>query len=64
MFNVSRSGLKLISNMRVSKGSTKVQNLSRRFLTNRVINFWNKLSNNVKLSSSVDSFKRNLKEFK
>ena len=64
MFNVSRSGLKLISNIRVSKGSSKVQNLSRGFLTNRVINFWNKLPNNVKMSSSVDNFKINLEEFK
>ena len=46
-FNVSRSGLELISKILVSK----VQNLSRSFLTTRVNNFWNKLPNNVKLSS-------------
>ena len=53
LFKVSRSGLNLVSDMRVIKGTLKVQQLSRNFLTNRVISFWNKLPNNVKMSVSV-----------
>ena len=64
LFNVGRSGINLVSDVRVSKGSSKVQRLSRNFLTNRVINFWNKLPNDVKLSGSVGSFKVNLEEYK
>ena len=64
LFNIGRSGVNLVSSSRVSKGSTKVQNLSRNFLTNRVINFWNMLPLNVKLSNSVNSFKVNLESFK
>ena len=57
LFNVGRSGINLVSDVRVSKGSSKVQRLSRNFLTNRVINFWKKLPNDVKLSRSVYKFK-------
>ena len=64
MFNIGRSGTNLVSSPRVSKGSARVQKLSRGFLTNRVIDCWNKLPLNVKLSDSVDSFKVNLQQFK
>ena len=58
------SGNNLIYSARVGKGTTKVQKLSRGFLTNRVVEHWNKLPRNVKLSDSVDSFKVNLQLFK
>ena len=64
LFNIGRSGINLVSDLRVSKGSSKVQHLSRNFLKNKVINFWNKLPNDVKLSHSVNSFKVNLNEYK
>ena len=64
IFNISRSGLNLVSNPRVSKGSSKVKNLSRRFLPERVISFWNKLPLSVKNSENVNSFKVNLEHFK
>ena len=34
LFNIGRSGIKLVSDIRVSKGNSKVQHLSRNFLTN------------------------------
>ena len=46
LFKVSRSGLNLVSDMRVIKGTLKVQQLSRNFLTDR-----------VKMSVSVNTFK-------
>ena len=64
LLNIGRSGIHLVSDIRASKGSSKVQHLSRNFLPNRVINVWNKLPNNVKLSRSVNSFKVNLNEYK
>ena len=51
--------------MAKSKYNTStVQNLSRNFLTNRVVNSWNRLPLYVKQSDSVDSFKNNLQSFK
>ena len=64
IFNISRSGLNLVSNPRVSKGNSKVKNLSRRFLSERVISFWNKLPLSVKISDTVNSFKVSLENFK
>ena len=64
MFNVSRSGMNLVSNSRCSKGNTKTRNLQKSFLPERVIPFWNKLPSGVKSSSSVLDFKIKLEDFK
>ena len=64
IFNVSRSGLNLVSNSRCNKGSTKVRNLQKSFLPERVVPFWNKLPTEVKRSESVLIFKIKLEEFK
>ena len=54
LFNVSRSGSKL--------KYTKQSRLD--FLPNRVVNYWNKIPNNVKSATTVDSFKNRLEAFK
>ena len=59
MFRMSRSNLNILS-----RGS-KISNLRKDFLNSeRVINHWNSLPNNVKLSTSVDTFKINLEVYK
>ena len=58
LFRVSRSGLNL-----VSRGN-KVSRSRQDFLSERVINYWNNLPNQVKLSTSVDSFKCSLEAYK
>jgi len=58
MFKMSRSGLNILS-----RGS-KVSKLRQDFFSERVINHWNGLPVNVKLSPSVDTFKINLENFK
>ena len=64
MFRVSRSGMNLVSNSRVNKGTSKVRKLQKSFLPERVIPFWNKLPSEVKSSASVLTFKIKLDEFK
>ena len=64
LFRVSRYGLKLISDVNVTRGNLKVQRLSKSFLSNRVIKLWNQLPSNVRMSESVDKFKDNLEKFK
>ena len=64
IFNIGRSGLNLLYSPRISKGSKKVQNLSRSFLTNRVVKLWNMLPLFVKQADSVNSFKIYLETFK
>ena len=64
LFSISNFRSNLVSGPRVSKGNVKVQNLSRSFLTNRVVNLWNMLPLDVKCSDSVNSFKINLQAFK
>ena len=58
MFRMSRSNLNILS-----RGS-KISNLRKDFFSERVINHWNSLPNNVKLSTSVDTFKINLEVYK
>ena len=58
IFNVSRSGLNL-----VSKG-LKVSNARKDFFGERVVKYWNVLPNYVKLSLNVDSFKANMELYK
>ena len=58
LFRVPRSGLNFVS--RGNKVSRSIQD----FLSERVINYWNNLPNQVKLSTSVDSFKCSLEAYK
>ena len=64
LFHIGRARLNLISRTCGSRANTRVQNLSRSFLSNRVVNLWNKLPMYVKQSDSVDSFKINLQTYK
>ena len=64
MFKVSRSGCNLVSRPRTNRGSTKLQKLQKSFLTERVIESWNKLPVSVKTADSVLSFKMRLEAFK
>ena len=64
IFCFGRSGMNLVSNSRCTNGNTKVKNLQRSFLPERVIPYWNKLPSEVKNSESVLSFKVRLEEFK
>ena len=47
IFNISRSGLNLISSG-VNNGTTQVKSLQKRFLPERVVMIWNKLPFEVK----------------
>ena len=58
MFRMSRSNLNILL-----RGS-KISNLRKDFFSERVINHWNSLPNNVNLSTSVDTFKINLEVYK
>ncbi len=63
IFNISRSGGKLISNP--SKSNNKgIRKLVNSFLSQRVVGYWNKLPSFVRCSTSVNSFKSNLELFK
>ena len=64
MFRVSRSGLNLVSSNRCSRNSTKIKNIQKSFLPERVIPYWNKLPPDVKNSVTVLSFKIKLEGFK
>ena len=58
LFNMSRSGHNLVSRARVG------DKLRREYFSERVIQYWNKLPASVQLSTSVDSFKIKLSEYK
>ena len=62
LYNTSRSGVNLVS--RVRKQSSKVSNLQRSFLPERIISIWNKLPNEVKICENVNRFKITLEQFK
>ena len=64
MFNVSRSGLNLVSRYNFRNGNYRVRNAQRKFLPERVICFWNKLPVYVKNSDTINMFKNNLESFK
>ena len=64
MFKVSRSGSNLVSRPRSSRGSTKLQQMHKMFLSERVIESWNKLPVSVKTADSVLKFKIMLNEYK
>ena len=48
MFRISRSGLILVSSNRCSRSLTKIKNIQKSFLPERVIAYWNKLPSDVK----------------
>ena len=56
--NATRLGL------HITTGVTSSSADANDFLSKRVVNYWNKLSANVKLSDSVNAFKRNLENYK
>ena len=58
LFNMSRSGHNLVSRACVG------DKLRREYFSERVIQYWNKLPASVQLSTSVDSFKIKLSEYK
>ena len=64
IFNISRSGLNLISGEVKKTSSTKVKTLHKHFLTERIVMIWNMLPVEVKSSMSVNDFKINLEHFK
>ena len=64
IFNISRSGLKLISGEVKRTSSAKVKTLHKHFLTERVVMVWNMLPFEVKSSLTVKDFKINLEHFK
>ena len=64
MFRISRSGLNLVSSNRCSRSLTKIKNIQKSFLPERVIPYWNKLPPDVKNSVTVLSFKIKLEGFK
>merc|ERR1712096_252868 len=51
LFNVSRSGYRLLSSLKSPKSNRQ------NFLPERVIRYWNKLPQSVQSASSVNSFK-------
>ena len=63
LFNLSRSGSNIVSNMNLEVSNTKIRNLRKSFLPERVLPYWNALPVFVKNSYSVNSFKINLKIF-
>ena len=63
IFNISRSGLNLVCRG-VKSGSSKVDALHRRFITQRIVMIWNNLPYEVKSSYSVKDFKINLEGYK
>ena len=63
VFNVGKSGLKLISKPALNCNKT-VQRCVDAFLPQRVTKYWNLLPNSVRMSKSVNSFKSNLQNFK
>ena len=64
MFRISRSGLNLVSSNRCSRSLTKIKNVQKSFLLERVIPYWNKLSPDVKNSVKVLNFKIKFEGFK
>ena len=64
LFNVSRSGSNIVSKVKCGVETTKLRNLRKSFLPERVIYYWNALPVDVKNSFSVSSFKVNLECFK
>lgn len=62
-FSICRGNL--LSNLKINKTISKnIQQLHRRFLTERVCKFWNKLPSTVRGSETVDGFKSKLESFK
>ena len=64
MFRISTPGLNLISSNRCSRSLTKIKNIKKSFLPERVIPYWIKLPPDVKNSVTVLSFKNKSEGFK
>ena len=62
LFHVGRSGKNII--VRPDCNISSVRKLRNRFLSNRVVNYWNQLPVDIKLSESIDNFKINLENYK
>ena len=63
IFKLSRSRDKLVSVLSINCDSS-IRKISNGFISERVLNFWNKLPGSVRNSASVLDFKINLEEFK
>ena len=62
-FSICRGNI--LANLKINRSTPKtVQQLHRRFLTERVCKLWNKLPGTVRESETVDGFKCNLEGFK
>lgn len=59
-FGYSRTGRHLVSKMSTSKITVN----KRDFFAQRTLKYWNKLPNKVRNSSSINSFKNNLDNFR
>ena len=65
IFKFSKRRNNLVSDLKIShKIPRNIQQIHRRFLTERVREIWNKLPSTVRDSESVNSFKCNLADFK
>ena len=64
IFNMSRSGSNIVSNINFNVENCRVKNLRKAFLPERVLPYWNALPVYVKNSYSVTNFKINLEVFK
>ena len=58
------TGMNLISTFNNYDGSAKFWKLKRNFIDERVVSFWNKLSTDIKMAQSIDSFKFMLEGYK
>ena len=63
VFNLWISGINLVSKSGQSS-ETKVKNLKRNYISDRVKCYWNKLPNDVKNASSLNIFKSALDNYK
>ena len=62
-YRISRSGLNLVSSNRCSRSLTKIKNIQKSFLLERVTPYWNKLPSDVKNSVTVLGFTIKLEGF-
>ena len=63
IFMFSRARDKIVSNLSMN-ANRNVRKISNNFISERVINYWNKLPSSIRNSASVLDFKMNLEEFK
>ena len=63
IFKLTRSGEKIVSKLSYNIDSD-IRRISKRFIAERVVKYWNLLPSFVRNSSSVTDFKINLEEYK